>query len=80
MPDPQRGNRPARGRPLHDHADPRGRPPRRPGGAGYLQAWGATEPARRRAGAARAQVARLGEAVKELAVKLTLVEGKRRWG
>jgi transposase len=30
--------------------------------------------------AARAQVARLGEAVKELAVKLTLVEGKRRWG
>src|SRR4029453_13536853 len=35
------GRRPARGRPLHDHADPRGRPPRRPGGAGYLQAWGA---------------------------------------
>jgi transposase len=29
--------------------------------------------------AARAQVARLGVAVKELAVKLTL-EGKRRWG
>jgi transposase len=30
--------------------------------------------------AARAEVARLGEAVKELAVKLTLVEGKGRWG
>jgi hypothetical protein len=29
---------------------------------------------------ARAEVARLGEAVKELAVKLTLVEGKGRWG
>jgi transposase-like protein len=30
--------------------------------------------------AARAEAARLGEAVKELAVKLTLVEGKGRWG
>ena len=30
--------------------------------------------------AARAEVARLGEAVKELAVKLTLVEGKGHWG
>jgi hypothetical protein len=43
------GRRPARGRPLHDHADPRGRPPRRPGGAGYLQAWGAAEPCDHRA-------------------------------
>lgn len=30
--------------------------------------------------AARAEAARLGEAVKELAVKLMLVEGKGRWG
>src|SRR5438034_6550600 len=30
--------------------------------------------------AARAEAARLGEAVKELAVKLVLVEGKGRWG
>jgi transposase len=30
--------------------------------------------------AARAEAARLGEAVKELAVKLLLVEGKGRWG
>jgi transposase-like protein len=30
--------------------------------------------------AAKAEVARLGEAVKELAVKLMLVEGKGRWG
>ena len=30
--------------------------------------------------AARAEVARLGEAVRELAVKLVLVEGKGRWG
>jgi transposase len=30
--------------------------------------------------AARAEAARLGEAVKELAVKLTLVGGKGRWG
>ena len=30
--------------------------------------------------AAKAEAARLGEAVKELAVKLMLVEGKGRWG
>jgi len=30
--------------------------------------------------AARAEVARLSEACKELAVKLTLVEGKGGWG
>ena len=30
--------------------------------------------------AARAEAARLGEAVKELAVKLMLIEGKGRWG
>jgi transposase len=30
--------------------------------------------------AARAEAARLGEAVRELAVKLVLVEGNRRWG
>ena len=30
--------------------------------------------------AARAEVARLSEALKEMAVKLTLVEGKGRWG
>jgi transposase len=29
--------------------------------------------------AARAEAARLGEALKELAVKLVLVEGNRRW-
>lgn len=29
---------------------------------------------------AKAEVARLGEALKEMAVKLTLVEGKGRWG
>ncbi len=30
--------------------------------------------------AAKAEIARLSEACKELAVKLTLVEGKDRWG
>jgi hypothetical protein len=30
--------------------------------------------------AARAEAARLGEALKELAVKLLVVEGNRRWG
>jgi transposase len=30
--------------------------------------------------AARAEAARLGEALKELAVKLMLIEGKGRWG
>jgi transposase len=30
--------------------------------------------------AAQAEAARLGEAVRELAVKLVLVEGKGRWG
>jgi hypothetical protein len=30
--------------------------------------------------AARAEAARLGEALKELAVRLLLVEGKGRWG
>jgi transposase len=30
--------------------------------------------------AARAEAARLGEALKELAVKLLLVEGNRCWG
>jgi hypothetical protein len=29
---------------------------------------------------ARAEAARLGEALKEMAVKLMLVEGKGRWG
>jgi len=29
---------------------------------------------------ARAEVTRLSEALKEMAVKLTLVEGKERWG
>jgi transposase len=41
-----------------------------------------TQPAKRdlELEAARAEIARLGEAVKELAVKLLLVEGKGRWG
>jgi transposase len=30
--------------------------------------------------AARAEIARLGEALKELAIKVTLLEGKERWG
>lgn len=30
--------------------------------------------------AARAEVARLGEALKEMAVKVTVLEGKERWG
>lgn len=30
--------------------------------------------------AARAEIARLGEALKEMAVKVTLLEGKERWG
>ena len=37
-------------------------------------------PARLGAGAAQAENARLGEALKEMAVKLMLVEGKGRWG
>jgi transposase len=41
-----------------------------------------TQPAKRdlELEAARAEAARLGEALKELAVKLLLVEGKGRWG
>ncbi len=30
--------------------------------------------------AAQAEIARLGEALKEMAVKVTLLEGKERWG
>jgi hypothetical protein len=30
--------------------------------------------------AARAEIARLGEAVKEQAIELTLLRGKSRWG
>jgi transposase len=53
---------------------------------GALQALAASkpgvQPARRDAEleAARAEAARLGEALKELTVRLLLVEGKGRWG
>jgi transposase len=38
------------------------------------------QPTKRDLEVARAEAARLGEALKELAVKLLLVEGKGRWG
>jgi transposase len=53
---------------------------------GALEALAASRPGPRQAAqdveltAARAEVARLSETVKELAVKLMLVEGKGRWG
>jgi transposase len=53
--------------------------------AGALQALADSKPGVQQARrdveleAARAEAARLGEAVKELAVKLVLVEGKGRW-
>ena len=53
---------------------------------GALQALASSRPGNRSAErdfeleAARADAARLGEALKEMAVKLMLVEGKGRWG
>lgn len=53
---------------------------------GALEALSTSRPGRRASErdfeleAARADAARLGEAVKEMAVKLMLVEGKGRWG
>jgi transposase len=53
---------------------------------GALEALSSSRPGRRAAErdfeleAARADAARLGEALKEMAVKLMLVEGKGRWG
>ena len=53
---------------------------------GALEALAASKPGRpakqrdHELEAAHAEVARLGEAVKELAVKVTLLEGKGRWG
>ena len=75
-----RGRRPLGGGPLDDHADPHGG---QGGGAG--RRWpspGRACKARRdlELEAARAEAARLGEALKEMAVKLMLVEGKGRWG
>jgi transposase len=51
---------------------------------GAIQALASSKPgvpqARLELEAAQAEAARLGEAVRELAVKLVLVEGKGRWG
>lgn len=53
---------------------------------GALDALAASRPGLRPDGvdpelvAARQEIARLSEAVKEMAVKLTLLEGKERWG
>jgi len=54
---------------------------------GALDALAASRPGVRAGGeqdaelaAARAEIARLSEALKEMAVKLTLAEGKARWG
>ena len=75
-----RGRRPRRGRPLHDHGL------RTVAKDGALAALAESKPGGQQAKrdvelvAARAEAARLGEAVKELAVKLMLIEGKGRWG
>ena len=53
---------------------------------GALDALASSRPGARADGAdpelvmARGEVARLGEALKEMAVKVTLLEGKERWG
>jgi len=53
---------------------------------GALDALAASRPGARRKGpdpelvAARAEVERLGEALKEMGVRLMLLEGKERWG
>ena len=53
---------------------------------GALEALASSRPGVRSGGAdpelvmARDEVARLGEALKEMAVKVTLLEGKERWG
>ena len=53
---------------------------------GALDALAASRPGVRRAGAdpelaaARAEIARLSEALKEMGVRLMLAEGKERWG
>ncbi len=53
---------------------------------GALAALAASKPGVRADGvdfelvAARAEIARLGEALKEMAIKVTLLEGKERWG
>src|SRR4029434_515103 len=76
----RRGRRPVRGGPLDDHAAAHGRQ------GGALAALSESKPGGQAARrdveleAARAEAARLGEALKELAVRLVLVEGKGRWG
>ena len=70
----------AAGRPVDDHADPHRRQGGCVGGAGGVQAGHGGAAARLRAGAAKAENARLSEALKEMAVRLTLVEGKGRLG
>ena len=67
------------GAPFHEHAAAHG------GKDGAIQALAESRPgmaaARRdvELEAARAEAARLGEALKEMAVKLMLIEGKGRW-
>ena len=75
----QRGGRPFGGGPLDGHAAAHGRQGRGAGGAVGVQP--GVQAAKRdlELEAARAEAARLGEALKELAVKLVLVEGKGRW-
>src|SRR5512132_1994175 len=74
-----RGGRPCGGRSLDDHEAARGRQAGRVGRVGGIAA-------RVRAGgkdpelaAAEAEIARLSEALKEMAVRLMLHEGKDRW-
>jgi transposase len=76
----QRGGRPVRGGPLDDHAAAHGRQGRRGPGAGRVQARCRAGQARPGAGGGQGGGGRLGEALKELAVELVLVEGTGRWG
>jgi transposase len=68
------------GGPLDHHAAARGRQAGRAGRVGRVPAGDALKEQDLELAQAKAEAARLGEALKELAVKLLLVEGKGRWG
>ena len=78
--EPGRGGRALRDRPVDGRAHPSGRQ------QGALEALAASKPGVRQAredaelAAARAEIQRLGETVKEQAIELMLLRGKSRWG
>ena len=78
--DDERGGGALAGGPQHHLPHPGGGQGRSPGGTGQLPPGARSRERDLELESARADAARLGEALKEMAVKLMLVEGKGRWG